>query len=197
MPQLVHTLDSHLDLVHDGVTLFSYVYRPQTPAIESPRPYFHPLRTLKGNVVSGFRPHDHRWHHGLSMTCANLSGVNFWGGPTYLRDGGYVQLNNNGEQRQVGWGEIPPHIGDSRSHKTKYDESFEVYFDQVHRWQLDKENILMNESRKLIGVTQLGNFEREREPLLRFPAPRSSVEIVNCVTPNYEFLLELTIMKST
>ncbi len=98
MPQLIHTLDSHVDLVHEDVTLFSYVYRPQTAAIESPRPYFYPLRTLKGNVVSGFRPHDHRWHHGLSMTCANLSGHNFWGGPTCVRDKGYVQLDNNGGQ---------------------------------------------------------------------------------------------------
>ena len=98
MPQLIHTIDSHINLVHDDVTLFSYVYNSRAPAVESPRPYFHPLRTLKGNVVSGFRPHDHRWHHGLSMTCANLSGHNFWGGPTYLRDKGYVQLDNNGEQ---------------------------------------------------------------------------------------------------
>ena len=101
MPQLIHTLDSHIDLVHDDVQLFSYVYNSRVPAVESPRPYFHPLRTLKGNLVSGFRPHDHRWHHGLSMTCANLSGHNFWGGPTYLRDEGYVQLENNGRQKDV------------------------------------------------------------------------------------------------
>ncbi len=94
MPQIIHALDSHVDLVHDEVTLFSYVYRPQTSAVESPRPYFHPLRTLSGNIVSGFRPHDHRWHHGLSMTCANLSGHNFWGGPTFV-DGKYQQFDNN------------------------------------------------------------------------------------------------------
>ena len=34
-----------------------------------------------------------------------------------------------------------------------------------------------------IGVTQLGNYERKREPVLRFFAPCSNVEIVNCVTP--------------
>ena len=98
MTQLVHTLDSHIDLIHDDVLLFSYVYRPRTPDVESPRPYFHPLRTLGGQIVSGFRPHDHRWHHGLSMTCANLSGHNFWGGPTYLRDQGYTKLDNNRRQ---------------------------------------------------------------------------------------------------
>ena len=95
--QLIHTLDSHLELEHEGVALFRYVYRPQTPEIESPRPYFHPLRTLKGHIVSGFRPHDHRWHHGLSMTSAHLNGHNFWGGPTFV-DGEYQQLENNGRQ---------------------------------------------------------------------------------------------------
>ena len=98
--QLIHTLDSHVDLVHDGVTLFSYVYRPQTPKIESPRPYFHPIRTLGGKIVSGFRPHDHRWHHGLSFTSAHLSGHNFWGGPTFV-DGKYQQLENNGRQEEI------------------------------------------------------------------------------------------------
>ncbi|HEX9995908.1 MAG TPA: PmoA family protein [Abditibacterium sp.] len=95
--QLIHALDSHLELEHEGVALFRYVYRPRTPQIESPRPYFHPLRTLKGNIVSGFRPHDHRWHHGLSMTSAFLNGQNFWGGPTF-KDGKYRQLENNGQQ---------------------------------------------------------------------------------------------------
>lgn len=95
--KLIHTLDESVELQHEGVALFRYVYKPQVPAVESPRPYFHPLRTLKGNIVSGFRPHDHRWHHGLSMTCAHLSGHNFWGGPTFV-DGEYRQLENNGQQ---------------------------------------------------------------------------------------------------
>ena len=36
---------------------------------------------------------------------------------------------------------------------------------------------------KEIGVTQLGNFEREHEPISRLCASRSSVRICNCVTP--------------
>ena len=135
MSQLIHTLDSHVDLVHDGVTLFSYVYRPLVPAIESPRPYFHPLRTLRGNVVSGFRPHDHRWHHGLSMTCANLSGYNFWGGPTYLRDAGYRQLDNNGRQVADNFYFQSPQVGDA---------SFNEFFHDVV-WG----NLLLGESRSI------------------------------------------------
>ena len=137
MPQLVHTLHSHIDLIHDDVLLFSYVYRPRTPDIESPRPYFHPLRTLGDQIVSGFRPHDHRWHHGLSMTCANLSGHNFWGGPTYLRDQGYTKSENHGEQKQVGWAGLGYSVDD--------EEAQGITIGQFHRWQMPNNEILMSE----------------------------------------------------
>lgn len=103
---LRHTLHSHIDAAHSGRPLFRYVYQPAVAQVESPRPYFHPLYTLAGDVLTGFRPHDHRWHHGLSLTCAHLSGQNFWGGPTYVRDRGYLQLPNNGAQVHLGWDEI-------------------------------------------------------------------------------------------
>lgn len=100
---LRRTSDSRFEAAYRGRPLFCYVYRPGTAASESPRPYFHPLRTLAGDVLTGFRPRDHRWHHGLSLTCAHLSGENFWGGPTYVRGQGYVQLANNGAQQHLGW----------------------------------------------------------------------------------------------
>jgi hypothetical protein len=56
--------------------------------------------------VTLFRPYDHLWHIGLSMTASNLSGENFWGGPTYVRDTGYVQLDNNGRIQHSSWQEI-------------------------------------------------------------------------------------------
>jgi len=105
-PQLNHTYEDALEYLYDGVLLFRYVYRPQTPQRESPKPYFYPLHTLSGNPVSAFRPIDHFWHHGLAMTCAELSGENFWGGPTYVRGQGYRQLQNNGTQRHLAWTEI-------------------------------------------------------------------------------------------
>jgi hypothetical protein len=82
--------------VHGGVELCRYVYRPPEPAIESPRPYFHPVRTLTGDEVSIYRPHDHVWHKGIAWSLPNVGPQNFWGGPTYVRDKGYVQLDNNG-----------------------------------------------------------------------------------------------------
>lgn len=103
---LLHKLHDSLELQYRDQTLFRYVYEPATAQIESPRPYFHPLRTLAGKEVTIFRPYDHLWHHGLSLTAANLSGENFWGGPTYVRDKGYVQLANNGRIQHSTWQEI-------------------------------------------------------------------------------------------
>ncbi|ALG15357.1 hypothetical protein AOZ06_37615 [Kibdelosporangium phytohabitans] len=76
--------------------LFRYTYRPDTPAFECPCPSFHPLRSLDGDVVTGYRPHDHRWHKGLAMTASHLSGQNFWGGASYVTGKGYRVLPNVG-----------------------------------------------------------------------------------------------------
>jgi hypothetical protein len=74
------------------------------------------VNTLGGNTVTIFRPHDHPWHHGIAMTCAHLSAMdsgsshrpaeNFWGGATYVRDQGYVQLDNNGRIEHLAWDEM-------------------------------------------------------------------------------------------
>lgn len=87
-----------LSATHCGVELCRYVYRPPEPVIESPRPYFHPVRTLTGDVVSIYRPHDHVWHRGIAWSLPNVGTQNFWGGPTFVRNRGYVPLDNNGTQ---------------------------------------------------------------------------------------------------
>jgi methane monooxygenase PmoA-like len=86
--------------------LFRYVYRPREPGAESPRPYFHPVRTLRGDVVSLYRPHDHTWHKGIAWSLSDVGGMNFWGGPTYRRGRGYVQLANNGQMRHDSFDEL-------------------------------------------------------------------------------------------
>jgi hypothetical protein len=83
----------------DGTELFSYTYVPPEAQLESPRPYFHPVRTLQGDLVSLYRPHDHVWHKGIAWSLPNVGPENFWGGPTYRRRDGYVQLDNNGAMR--------------------------------------------------------------------------------------------------
>jgi hypothetical protein len=82
---------------HDG-ELFRYVYHPSDPQLESPRPYFHPVRTLGGDLVTVYRPHDHVWHKGIALSLPNVGPENFWGGVTFRR-GAYAQLPNNGAMR--------------------------------------------------------------------------------------------------
>lgn len=88
-----------LDVAFGGQPLLRYVYQPDDPQLESPRPYLYPLHTLGGDPVSLFRPHDHVWHRGIAFSLPNVGPANFWGGVTYTRAQGYVQLPNNGSQR--------------------------------------------------------------------------------------------------
>jgi hypothetical protein len=82
------------------------VYLPGDPQVESPRPYLHPVRTLAGELVTVYRPEDHPWHKGISWSLPNVGTENFWGGPTYRRGDGYVQVDNNGAMRHDGFAPI-------------------------------------------------------------------------------------------
>lgn len=93
--QATHTLGRSVAVTAGDVELFTYVYRPDTPVLESPKPYLHPVRTLGGALVSLYRPHDHVWHKGIAWSLPHVGEHNFWGGPTFT-DGRYVQLDNNG-----------------------------------------------------------------------------------------------------
>ncbi|MFC8431269.1 PmoA family protein [Streptomyces sp. NPDC057253] len=76
----------------NGTEILRYVYRPDPDAFEAKKPYAHPVRTLGGRTVTGYRPNDHRWHKGLQMTASHLSGQNFWGGNCYVHGQGYLPL---------------------------------------------------------------------------------------------------------
>lgn len=97
-PVIVYTADALVGQAGD-MDLFRYAYRPVMPPFEGPKPYLHPVRTLAGDVVTAYRPHDHRWHKGIQMTATDVSGQNFWGGVTYVRGRGYVDLPNVGTMR--------------------------------------------------------------------------------------------------
>ena len=92
------------------ITLFEYVYRPGGAAFEGPKPYLHPVRTLADEVVTTFRPHDHRWHKGIQMTIAHLSGQNFWGGNTYVHGKGYLPTPEVGRMDHRGWHHLGTNI---------------------------------------------------------------------------------------
>lgn len=95
---IVHDDGTSFAVHDDDVELFRYTYAPDTPQFESPKPYLHPIRTRSGHLVSLFRPHDHVWHKGIAWSLPVVGDENFWGGPTFVRDQGYVQLPNNGAQ---------------------------------------------------------------------------------------------------
>jgi hypothetical protein len=93
------TQPGSVSVTAEGTELFRYVYEPTDAQLESPRPYFHPVRTLAGDTVTLRRPHDHVWHKGIAWSLPNAGPANFWGGTTYLRGRGYRQLANNGRMR--------------------------------------------------------------------------------------------------
>ncbi|WP_277208015.1 PmoA family protein [Isoptericola croceus] len=93
----------------DDVDLFTYVYRPDDVAYESPRPYLHPLRTRSGAVVSEYRPWDHVWHKGLAWSLPHVGRWNFWGGPNYVHaERGYVDLHNDGSMEHEQFTAVGP-----------------------------------------------------------------------------------------
>lgn len=106
------TIDVHEDRAVDlrvgDQLLMRYVFRPDTPADESPRPYAHPVRTRAGEVLTNLRPNDHRWHHGLSLTLTRAGGANFWGGPSYRKADGYQWRADHGVQRHRAWTGLSP-----------------------------------------------------------------------------------------
>ncbi len=86
-----------------GVPVARYVWRPDLPVTDSPRPYLHPVRTLAGTPVTEFRPDDHVHHLGASVAVGDVGGANFWGGRTYVTGQGPTWLDNHGEQRHTGF----------------------------------------------------------------------------------------------
>ncbi|MEV5339879.1 PmoA family protein [Streptomyces sp. NPDC052676] len=106
--RLTHTHGDRVTVTEPetGVELLAYVYRPEA-AWEAPKPYLHPLRTLSGAVVTGYRPNDHRWHKGLQLTASHLSGANLWGGNSYVHGQGYLALPERvGSMAHVAFDEV-------------------------------------------------------------------------------------------
>ncbi|WP_285250765.1 PmoA family protein [Pseudarthrobacter sp. fls2-241-R2A-168] len=81
------------------VEIATYTYDATDEQRESPRPFFHPLRTTAGETVTAYRPWDHVWHKGIAWSLPHFGDDNFWGGPSYRRGKDYTWLPNNGSMR--------------------------------------------------------------------------------------------------
>jgi len=103
---LTHELEHAVHIAYDRMEIARYVYRPRVDSRESPKPYFHPVKTLLGDPVTLYRPIDHPWHQGIAFSFAEVSGENFWGGATYVNGQGYKVLDNFGYQRHVTFEEM-------------------------------------------------------------------------------------------
>lgn len=71
---LRHDIGTSIELrdSHRDAPLWRYVYGGK------PKPFFHPLCTPAGHVLTNFEPHDHFWHRGLWFTIKFINGENFW-----------------------------------------------------------------------------------------------------------------------
>ncbi|WP_439563583.1 DUF6807 family protein [Microcella sp.] len=95
--------DGNISVVVDGVAIARYVTHPDVPAMQTPKPYVHPLTTRAGHVVTDFAPDDHLWHHGLFFGVPLVADANLWGGWTYFGpERGYELVENQGSIRQRG-----------------------------------------------------------------------------------------------
>lgn len=45
---------------------------------EEGKPYFHPLSTIDGSVITGLRPEDHPWHRAIWFSWKFINGLNYW-----------------------------------------------------------------------------------------------------------------------
>jgi Methane oxygenase PmoA len=133
---VAHSQDGWVSARWRDTELFRYVYLPPEAPLESPRPYFHPVRTLGGDLVSLYRPHDHVWHKGIAWSLCNVGPANFWGGPTYTRDGGYRQLDNNGRMVHDGFDAL-----DVRDQVLRIDERLTWRTRQGQAWIAEQRRI--------------------------------------------------------
>src|ERR1017187_8056510 len=84
--------------------LLRYVYAPGEEQVESPRPFFHPVRTLRGELASLYRPHDHVRHKGISWSLPDGGLGNFWGRPLCQLGRGLGVMPNKGRGRHLVFG---------------------------------------------------------------------------------------------
>lgn len=169
--ELVHHHGDHFSVTsaRSGVELLRYVYRAED-AWEAPKPYIHPLRTLSGGVVTGYRPNDHRWHKGLQMTASHLSGANLWGGNSYVHGEGYLALPERvGSMAHAGFDDVSVHDGgiSFTERLTWHPHSGALWADETRRIEVHD----VDEANGSWALTWSSAVTNRRREQLRFGSP--------------------------
>lgn len=125
-----------------GVQIFTYVIdTSHVPAQDTPKPYFHPVRTLSGEVVTDFAPEDHPWHHGITVAFPRVNDHNLWGGGTYLGpDSGYVVQSDHGEIKHHKWLTINAAAGTFSHELGWYGQNNELLLTETRSWKVNAIN---------------------------------------------------------
>ena len=118
-----------------SVEVFRYVYDDPTDQVESPRPHLNPLRSLDGTSSRSTGRTTTSGTAGISVALPNVGEHNFWGGVTYTREQGYVQLPNNGRTVHRAFGDVA-------------DGSFAEALD----WVTEPGDTIITESRRVTAV---------------------------------------------
>ncbi|WP_156722600.1 DUF6807 domain-containing protein [Streptomyces apocyni] len=171
--QFTHAHGEHIAVGFRGVELLRYVYRPDPVAFESPKPYVHPLRTLAGHTVTGYRPSDHRWHKGLQMTASHLSGQNFWGGNSYVPGSGYQELPERiGSMRHDGFPVLT-----AEDHRAGLTENLTWIARDGEEWARERRGLLVHSVDAEAGSWALDwtiRLTNLRDEPLRFGSPTTA-----------------------
>jgi hypothetical protein len=115
------------------IDIATYEYLPDAPSAEAPKPFLHPLKSTSGAPLSIARPWDHRWHKGLQMTWSHISDQNFWGGPSFTADQGYVWKDNLGRIQHNDFGRV-----EARRNCVVIEESLSWIASGGHRWLVEE-----------------------------------------------------------
>lgn len=65
--------DHAVALMRDGKVIWQHNHNPAEG-----KPYFHPLATIKGTVLTELRPRDHVWHRAGWWSWKFIDGLNYW-----------------------------------------------------------------------------------------------------------------------
>lgn len=133
--------EDDLRIVDGDRILGRYQADPEVPRDETPKPYWHPLCTFEGRVLTDLRPPDHLWHHGLQFGVPKVGETNLWGGNTFTRDAGYILLDDHGRIGHAAWSREEPRQVSS-----------------LLRWEATDGSALLEEERRFVVADQRPRF---------------------------------------